>query len=182
MKKIILIEQDNILEALYSLNLSTFLGATVIVKKTTIEVIELLQANIDTTTATTNIDTIQSESNFVLIITRNLYANSTISAENLYSFLYKSNLKIPMIVLGSKPPLFFEGMTIVDEKIDVFDLVKQAATIIGVTNKRHFEHKRSRLYSNSHSIFSYTRFSYLPSILATKNFLGRSLHQKISCF
>lgn len=161
MKKIILVEQDNILDALFSLNLSTFLGSSVISKKTTIEAIELLQANVDTSTVTapnanvstnTNVNTNTIISDFVLIITRNHTANSSISAEQTYNFLYKNNINIPMIIIGNEPPFTLHlnkektqnhgeqvsqvnQISIVSEQIDVFDLVKKAVTILGITIK-----------------------------------------------
>lgn len=115
MSQTILIEPNEELRKIYSLNLNTFAGTDVIIRKDAEDAIQLMRI----------LPTIS------LIITKNKVAAED-SAVKLYGFLQDSHMDVPMIVIGTCPPLQ-DKVSIMEEPVSWEKLVQQSAKLLGVT-------------------------------------------------
>lgn len=117
MSQTILIEGNEDLKKVFSLNLNTFVGTEVIIRKNADDTIALL--------------TILPQVS--LIITRNNIGDEE-TAIRLHQYLKDNDLSIPLIVMGSCPNLAGEIFCLQDP-VDRDALIKQAASYLGVTLK-----------------------------------------------
>jgi HD-GYP domain-containing protein (c-di-GMP phosphodiesterase class II) len=115
MSQTILIEPNDELRKIFSLNLNTYAGTDVIERKNSEEAIDLLKIL----------------PNINLIITRNRHAED-MSALKLFQFIEAELLDIPMIVIGDEPQLADKVM-IFKEPFTWETLIKGAARFLGVT-------------------------------------------------
>jgi len=115
MSQTILIEPNEDLRKIYSLNLNTFAGTDVIVRQNAEDAIQLLRI----------LPTVS------LIVTQNkVQAENT--AESLADFLTRENIDIPLIVLGENEKLKDRALCL-PEPVVWEKLVQQAARFLGVT-------------------------------------------------
>jgi HD-GYP domain-containing protein (c-di-GMP phosphodiesterase class II) len=115
MSQTILIEPNDELRKIFSLNLNTYAGTDVIERKTADEAIDLLQIL----------------PNINLIIVRDKIAGET-TAVKVFQFIQAEMLDIPMIVIGDEPQLADKAMILAEPFTWEF-LVKGAAKYLGVT-------------------------------------------------
>lgn len=117
MSQTILIEGNEDLKKVFSLNLNTFVGTEVIIRKNAEDAIALLNIL----------------PQISLIITRNNIGDEE-TAIRLHQYLRDNDLSIPLIVMGACPTLAGEVFCLQDP-VDRDALIKQAATYLGVTLK-----------------------------------------------
>ena len=116
-KKVILAEWDDNLRSLYSLNLSTYVNAEVVLAQSYKDIISKLKEAPGT----------------ALIITRAMQ-NGDKTAINLVEHLGPKN-KIPILVIGVEPAL--EGRTdFLKPNCEIKDLIKKVAHHLGVTAEK----------------------------------------------
>lgn len=115
MSQTILIEGNEDLKKIFSLNLNTFVGTEIILRKDADDAVALLSIL----------------PQISLIITRAKIGTEE-TAVKLYQFLKSKSLTIPMLVLGECPPLSGEVLCLQDP-VNREDLMKQAANLLGVT-------------------------------------------------
>jgi response regulator RpfG family c-di-GMP phosphodiesterase len=118
MSQTILIESNDDLKNLFSLNLSTYTGTDVVLRTNAKDAIELLRI-------------LPSIS---LIIT-NAKVESESTAIELYQFLKSADMDIPMIVLGECKEISHDVLCL-KEPISWEFLVKQASQSLGITNEQ----------------------------------------------
>ncbi len=117
MSQTILIEGNEDLKKVFSLNLNTFVGTEVIIRKNAEDAIALLNIL----------------PQISLIITRNNIGDEE-TAVRLHQYLKDHDLSIPLIVMGASPTLVGEIFCLQDP-VDRDALIKQAASYLGVTLK-----------------------------------------------
>lgn len=117
MSQTILIESNEDLKKVFSLNLNTFVGTEVILRKDADDAIALLRIL----------------PQISLIITRPQIAGEE-TAIRLHQYLKDEGLSIPMIILGPCPSLATEVLCL-QEPVDRDTLIKQAASHLGITLK-----------------------------------------------
>jgi hypothetical protein len=117
MSQTILIEPNEDLRKLYSINLNTYAGTDVIDRDNATDTIALLKI----------LPTID------LIITT-AKAETEYTAIDLHKFIVKNDLDIPMIVLGESKELN-EKVLCLKEPIDWEILIKHASTLLGITEE-----------------------------------------------
>lgn len=115
MSQTILIEPNEELRKVYSLNLNTFAGTDVIIRKDAEDAMQLMKI----------LPTIS------LLIVKNKVGEEQTAAK-LYEFLQAQHMDIPLLVLGECEPLFGKALCL-DEPISWEQLVQQAAKLLGVT-------------------------------------------------
>lgn len=117
MSQTILIESNEDLKKIFSLNLTTFVGTEVILRKDAEEALALLRIL----------------PQIALIITRSKIGNEE-TAVKIFQFLKSEGLSIPLLVLGECMTLASEVLCLQDP-ISRDDLIRQAASHLGVTLK-----------------------------------------------
>jgi hypothetical protein len=115
MSQTILIEKNEDLRKVYSLNLNTFAGTDVIVRKDAEEAIQLLRI----------LPTIS-----LIVVSAKVDAEAT--AEKLHGFVTTEGLDIPFIVLGTVPALA-DKVVCLPEPVSWEKMVHQAAKYLGVS-------------------------------------------------
>jgi response regulator RpfG family c-di-GMP phosphodiesterase len=117
MSQTILIESNDDLKKLFSLNLTTYTGTDVVLRTNAKDAIELLKI-------------LPSIS---LIIT-NAKTGTESTAVEIYQFLKSADVDIPMIVLGECSEISHEVLSL-NEPISWELLIKKAGELLGVTNE-----------------------------------------------
>ncbi len=115
MSQTILIETNEDLKKIFSLNLNTFVGTDVILRQSADDCVALLRIL----------------PQIALIITKAQVAGDT-TALKIHHFLKNESLSIPMIVLGNCPEISSEVLCL-QEPVSWETLIKQAAQHLGVT-------------------------------------------------
>ncbi len=129
MSQIILVEPHSTRNALFSINLYTYLGADVIPKKNVAEVIELLGSH-------TEID---------LIISPATMENGEKTAFSINKHLKSNRLSIPMMVLGQEP-LLAKYATQLDPNCELKEFIRTVAGILNITPKQMADKKVEDFY------------------------------------
>lgn len=115
MSQTILIEPNEELRKIYSLNLNTFAGTDVIIRKDADDAIQLMRI----------LPTIS------LIVVKNKVGAET-SAVKIFQYLQETHMDVPMMVLGDCAPLQ-EKVLCMPEPVSWEQLVQSAAKLLGVT-------------------------------------------------
>lgn len=115
MSQTILIEPNEDLRKVYSLNLNTFAGTDVIIRKDAEDAIQLMRI----------LPTIS------LVVVKNKVGSEE-TAKKLYDFLQSQHMDIPMMVLGAQAALQ-DKVLCLDEPVSWEKLVQQAAKLLGVS-------------------------------------------------
>lgn len=117
MSQTILIESSDDLKKVFALNLNTFVGTEVILRKDADDAMGLLRIL----------------PQIGLIITRSKIGSEE-TAVKIHQFLKSESLQIPMIIMGACPQLASEVLCL-QEPVDRDALIKAAASNLGVTMK-----------------------------------------------
>mgnify|MGYP003390334785 CR=1 FL=1 len=115
MSQTILIEPNEELRKIYSLNLNTFAGTDVIIRKDADDAIQLMRI----------LPTIS------LIVVKNKIGSEE-TAQKLFDFLQNSHMDVPLLVLGASANLQ-DKVLCLEEPISWEKLVQQAAKLLGVS-------------------------------------------------
>ncbi|HXH76558.1 MAG TPA: HD domain-containing protein [Bacteriovoracaceae bacterium] len=118
----LLVENNSRIESIYSLNLLTWLGLDIVVRKKTMTALETLE---------------KDPANFKLIIVRAIIEKED-SARLIVEFLKAKNLDIPVIVIG--PSMDIEGsFAHVQNSMQLKPLIQASARALGITAKEMME-------------------------------------------
>jgi hypothetical protein len=116
MSKVLIVDYYPKTSQLYTLSLEAYVGASVVEMSDVAQAIDFIKDFLPP-----------------VIITRGMFEQRDVG-QKLYSVLVENNIKSSLIVIG-KSALSYQEATLLEEEVDVKVVIKQVASILGVTAK-----------------------------------------------